>query len=153
MASRGGRRYGLRAARGRNSSPCDARETAPGKGAVITELVIKLPAFDTGQYEGCEFNMSGDAQLRLVFSELPEIRINFSRVRWHQFTALPNCTVEMIEGAYFRLVELRDSSALAAFIAADQTPRKAYRELHHYRIFLDETGCHELFAQSAHRAT
>jgi hypothetical protein len=119
---------------------------------MTTELIIELPKFDTGLYEGCEFIMSGgDARLTLVFSELPAFRISFSRARWHQFTALPNCSVEMIEGAYFRLVELRDSRALTAFIASDQPPRKAYRELHHYRIFLDETGCHELFAQSAHR--
>jgi hypothetical protein len=120
-------------------------------GAVVdTELVIKLPEFDTGQYEDCEFVMSGgNASLTLRFSELPSFKINFSRVRWHQFTALPNCSVEMIRGAYFRLVELSHSSALAAFVEADKSPRKAYAELHHYRIFLDETGCHEVFAQSA----
>ncbi|MBR0752251.1 hypothetical protein JQ604_08645 [Bradyrhizobium jicamae] len=119
---------------------------------MTTDLIVELPAFDTGQYEGCEFIMSGgDARLKLFFSELPEVRINFSRARWHQFTALPNCSIEMIQGAYFRLVELRDSRTLAAFIKADRYPRRAYRELHHYRIFLDETGCHELFAQSAVR--
>jgi hypothetical protein len=118
---------------------------------MTTELVIELPEFDTGLYEDCEFIMSGgDARLTLRLSELPAFTISFSRVRWHQFTALPNCSVEMIEGAYFRLVEVRDSRALAAFIEGDQSPAKAYRELHHYRIFLDETGCHELFSQSAH---
>ena len=119
---------------------------------MTTELIIELPEFDTGRYEGCEFVMSGgDARLTVLLSELPAFRIGFSRVRWHQFTALPNCTAEMVKGAYFRLVELRRSNALAAFIEGDTASKKAYRELHHYRIFLDETGCHEFFAQSAHR--
>jgi len=114
------------------------------------DLVIELPKFDTGQYEDCEFAMSGgDATLTLRFSELPAFTIRFSRVRWHQFTALPNCGVEMISGAYFRLVEVTDSAELAAFLQGDRSPRRAYNELHHYRIFLDETGCHEVFAQSA----
>lgn len=118
------------------------------------ELVIELPEFDTGLYEGCEFIMSGgDAKLTLLFSELPPFAIKFSRARWHQFTALPNCNVEMIRSAYFRLVELKHSNALSTFVQADHSPRKAYRELHHYRIFLDETGCHELFAQSVDRLT
>lgn len=121
---------------------------------MTTELIIELPEFDTGQYEGCEFIMSGgDARLTLLLSELPAFGISFSRARWHQFTALPNCSAEMVESAYFRLVELKDSRALAAFIEGDRATAKVYRELHHYRIFLDETGCHELFAQSAHRLT
>ena len=117
---------------------------------MTTELIIELPEFDTGQYEGCEFIMSGgDARLTLLLSGLPAFGIRFSRARWHQFTALPNCSVEMIKGAYFQLVEVSDSRPLTAFIKGDQAPAKAYQELHHYRIFLDETGCHELFAQSA----
>jgi len=117
-----------------------------------TELVSELPKFDTGLYEGCEFIISGgDAKLTLFFSELPPFAINFSRVRWHQFTALPNCNVEMIRSAYFQLVAVRHSNSLRVFVEADRAPRKAYKELHHYRIFLDETGCHELFAESAHR--
>jgi len=119
---------------------------------MTTEPIIELPEFDTGQYVDCEFIMSGgDARLTVLLSGLPAFKIGFSRVRWHQFTALPNCGAELIEGAYFRLVELRNSSALAEFIEGDTATAKAYRELHHYRIFLDETGCHELFAQSAHR--
>ncbi|MBR0869111.1 hypothetical protein JQ633_01985 [Bradyrhizobium tropiciagri] len=118
------------------------------------KVIIELPKFDTGLYEGCEFTMSGGgARLKLRFSELPDFEISFSRARWHQFTALPNCSSEMIKTAYFRLVELADSKALAAFIKADWEVNKAYQDLHHYRIFLDETGCHELFAQSAQGLT
>jgi hypothetical protein len=127
---------------------------ATGDRLLTTELIIELPKFDTGLYEDCEFVMAGgDAKLTLRFSELPPFGIGFSRARWHQFTALPNCSVEMIESAYFQLVELKLSNALAAFLEGDKAVRKAYRELHHYRIFLDETGCHELFAQSAYRLT
>jgi len=59
----------------------------------------------------------------------------------------------MISTAYFRLIELKGSRALATFIKQDRAPRKACGELHHYRICLDEAGFHELFAQSAHRLT
>jgi len=115
-----------------------------------TKTVIELPEFDTGQYEGFEFQMSqGDARLALLFSELPVVRMKFSRIRWHEFTALPNCSVEMIQTAYFRLVEIIDSVALRSFVVSDRSLQKAYRELHHYRIFLDETGCHEIFAETA----
>jgi hypothetical protein len=34
------------------------------------ELVVELPKFDTGQYDGCEFSMSGgDARLAICFSD------------------------------------------------------------------------------------
>jgi len=115
---------------------------------ISTTFAYELPAFDAGQYEGCEFCMySGDASLLIQVAELGTISIVFRRVRWHQFTALPNCTPEMVGGAYFRLVEL-SSSAVNAFVAADASNARAYSDLHHYRIFLDETGCHEVFAES-----
>jgi hypothetical protein len=111
--------------------------------------VLTLPEFDTGRYEDCDFLMSGgDAYLTIRVEAMPQTRIQFSRVRWHEFTALYNCSPEQIKSAYFALVEIVDSPSLAAYIAADKASAKAYSELHHYRIFLDETGCHELFAQS-----
>jgi len=113
-----------------------------------TVPVHELPPFDTGEYEGCEFRMrEGEASLHIRIAELGTLTLEFSRVRWHQFTALPNCTAEMVHAAYFRLVEVA-SPELQAFIAADSASAKAYSELHHYRIFLDETGCHEVFAES-----
>ena len=64
-------------------------------------VVSELPAFDTGQYKGCEFAMSSDgATLTLHVAELPPLSFH------------------------------------------------AYATLRHYRIFLDETGCHEVFAES-----
>ena len=114
----------------------------------MISTVYDLPQFDTGQYEGCEFRMhEGNASLAISVAELGTISLTFRRVRWHQFVALPNCAAEMVDGAYFRLVEVR-SPALAAFLAADTASRKAYSALHHYRIFLDESGCHEVFAES-----
>lgn len=111
--------------------------------------MINLPEFDTGQYEGCELLMAkGSAILTIRITGNPPFALHFQKVRWHQFTALYNCASDMIEGAYFRLSEVSPSSALAVFLQADQSPSKAYRELHHYRIFLDETGCHEFFAES-----
>jgi len=93
---------------------------------------------------------SGDSILTIRFAELPPFEIKFARTRWHQFTALPNCPAELVANAYFRLVEIVGSPALSTFIAGDKAPKKAYRQLRHYRIFLDETGCHEVFAESAH---
>ena len=113
-------------------------------------VVAELPQFDTGQYERSEFLMrGGDATLTLYIAELPEIGFHFERVRWHQFTALCNCTPEMIKDAYFRLVEYPSSPELETFLRHDAATRKAYTRLGHYRILLDETGCHEVFAQSA----
>jgi hypothetical protein len=108
-----------------------------------------FPAFDSGRYEGSDFLMSnGDAILTVRIAEAPPFRVRFSRVRWHQFTALSNCSAEQIEGAYFKVVEITDSQPLEAYIRNDRAPRKAYRQLHHYRVFLDETGCHEIFSES-----
>ncbi|GLR89131.1 hypothetical protein [Bradyrhizobium iriomotense] len=126
----------------------------PRAHAVRYEEIAELPKFDTGLYEGCTFSMSGgDAKLILRFTELPPFEINFHRARWHQFTALPNCDAEQIKSAYFRLVEVMESRVLSSFVDGDRAPIKAYKELHHYRIFLDETGCHEVFAESASAGT
>ena len=112
--------------------------------------MIELPEFDTGQYEGCDFLMSGgNATLTLHISELPQFVIHFSRVRWHEFTALYNCSPEQMKDSYFRLHEIVASERLRGFLVDDSASLKAYKELHHYRIFLGETGCHEVFAESA----
>ncbi len=111
-------------------------------------MIITLPKFDTGQYEGCDFLMTqSSARLVIKFSEIPNVSINFDRVRWHQFTALPNCSLEMIQGAYSKLIEVNNSLELRQFLDQDRSIRKAYDHLSHYRIFLEDTGCHEIFAQ------
>lgn len=114
------------------------------------QTVLELPEFDTGEYRGCEFCMSeGDARLTVHTLVRQPFSICFKRVRWHQFTALYNCSAEMIEGSYFVLSEIDPSPALQAYMRADSATAKAYQELHHFRILLEETGCHEVFAQSA----
>ena len=113
--------------------------------------MIELPEFDTGLYEGCELHMlNGGALLMVNIAENPSFSIRFNKVRWHQFTALPNCSAEMIENSYFKLSELQISDKLSSILASDTASVKAYKELHHFRIFLDETGCHEFIAESAH---
>ena len=117
---------------------------------MTVSVIAELPAFDTGQYEDCEFILSGNiATLKIKVAGLTPIHFRFARVRWHQFTAVYNCTPEMARDAYFRLVEYTSSTAVAQFVQRDQASRKAYKRLGHYRIFLDETGCHEVFAESA----
>ncbi len=112
--------------------------------------ILELPPFDTGQYEGCEFNMArGNATLTIHLAELPVFKIEFGRVRWHRYTQLHNCPVSWIQQAYFRLVEISPIESLAQYVASDTSVTKPYAELHHYRIFLDETGCHEVFSESA----
>src|ERR1700687_4405675 len=104
-----------------------------------SRVVLSLPEFDTGRYEDSDFLLSGgDALLTIHVSGMAPIKIRFSRIRWHQFTALYNCSEEQIKGAYFALGEILDSRSLAAYVANDRAGARAYRELHHYRIFLDE---------------
>ncbi|HIC47195.1 MAG TPA: hypothetical protein EYM37_09650 [Methylophaga aminisulfidivorans] len=113
--------------------------------------MINLPEFDTGLYEGCELQMlNGRALLKVNIAENPSFSIRFNKVRWHQFTALPNCSAEMIENSYFMLSELQNSDKHSSFLAGDTSSVKTYKELHHFRIFLDETGCHEFIAESAY---
>jgi hypothetical protein len=117
---------------------------------MLASHAIELPPFDTGQYEDCEFVMSGGgAILTLRVAEMRPLGFQFKKVRWHQFTALYNCSSEMVRDAYFRLVEYPNSPAVRTFIEQDRANGKAYARLSHYRIFLDETGCHEVYAESA----
>jgi hypothetical protein len=114
---------------------------------MAAKTIIELPEFDTGQYEGREFLMkAGNATLTLQLSELAPVIIQFQRVRWHQFISQYLCGPEWPKASYFKLIEIAPSEKLAEFVAKD--PRPPYKELRHYRIFLDGTGGHEVFAES-----
>jgi hypothetical protein len=116
---------------------------------MTSKLVFNLPQFDTGKYEDCEFVIKdANATLTIHIYGLSDVVISFTRVRWHQFTALYNCDADMIQDSYFKLVEVSPFRRLDAYIKNDRAPAKAYKSLHHYRIFLDETGCHEVFAEA-----
>jgi len=93
--------------------------------------------------------VDGDATLNVRIYGIPPISIYFRRVRWHQFTQLYSCDVSLIEQAYFRLVDVASAERLDSYIRTDSASIKPYKDLHHFRIFLDETGCHEVFAESA----
>jgi hypothetical protein len=117
---------------------------------VPINTIAEFPSFDTGQFEGAEFHMSeGDAHLVAHMAGADDVVVTFRRIRWHEFTALYNCSSEQVQGAYFRLAEVVLSPTLASYIAADKASAKAYKELHHFRVFLDEHGCHEVYSQSA----
>jgi hypothetical protein len=116
---------------------------------VPVTLAYDFPQFDTGLFDGAEFLMSGgNARLLIKVTEHPSIILHFERIRWHEFTALHNCSADQIGSAFFKLVTVDESKRLTEYVAADRASRKAYRVLHHFRVFLDEYGCHELFAQS-----
>jgi hypothetical protein len=116
---------------------------------MAVKTIYELPQFDTGRYEKAEFQMGGGvARLTIFVDGLPPMTINFHRLRWHEFTAMYNCTAEQIEGSYFKLAEVVPSLRLEQYISEDKASLKAYKELHHYRIYLDETGCHEFFSES-----
>jgi hypothetical protein len=111
--------------------------------------IVELGDFDTGLYSGCEFNHSdGNGWLTIHVDKIGNKTINFKTVRFFKFTALPNCTPEMIN-AYFMLVDLGATNELNQFISNDQSSTKPYKGLKHFRIFLDETGCYDIFAEHA----
>jgi hypothetical protein len=112
------------------------------------KTIYELPPFDTGLYEGCDFGQSnGHAFLTIHVAEHGNLTIEFVKPRFYRYTALPNCTPEMAS-AYFKLVEMTSSSEVRAFIKSDTSNQRAYGDLHHFLIFLDETGCYEVFSES-----
>lgn len=117
---------------------------------MTVRIALELPSFDTGEYEGFEYLMSeGGSVLTVKLSKSPSVAIAFKRTRWHRFTQLHNCEARWINEAYFRLVEVDAAESLDAYVQADTSSKQPYNELRHYRIFLDESGCHEVFAESA----
>jgi hypothetical protein len=114
------------------------------------KTIFELPEFDTGQYEGCELHMvGGSAALVFHVAELTDFEIRFTNVRWQRYTQLYSCESSWIAQAYFRLIEVSPLELLASFLKSDRSTQRAYKELHHFRIFLDETGCYEFFAETA----
>jgi len=117
---------------------------------VPVATVAEFPRFDTGQFEGAEFLMArGNAELVTHVAGEDDVVVSFARVRWHEFTAVYNCSAEQLEGAYFSVAEVVGSGRLARYAREDKASAKAYRTLRHFRVFLDEHGCHEVFAESA----
>jgi hypothetical protein len=115
---------------------------------MATMTLQTLPPFDSGSLNGTEFSIcEGDAAVVWKVEGRAPIRLDFRRVRWHEFTAVYNCTPEQV-AAHSRLVEITNSSWAADFIAQDRASVRAYRTLRHYRIFIEEHGCHELLAES-----
>ena len=111
---------------------------------------IELPAFDTGEYQDCELHMSaGNAVLTVLVTGREPIRMGFTNVRWHRFTSTYACPADWVSGYYFKVGVVAGSRELEHHLRSDQASVKAYSELHHFRIYLDETGCHEFLAERA----
>jgi hypothetical protein len=67
-----------------------------------TTLVYAFPPFDTGLFSGAECLLSGgNARLLIKVEEHSDIVLHLNRVRWHDFTASYNCSVEQINSAFF----------------------------------------------------
>ena len=114
----------------------------------MSKVVLEFPPFDTGRFEAATFLLrNNNGELTVDVEGRDPIIVEFSQVRWHQFTAMYNCTPEQIE-AYFEVVEVTPSDVLTDYLESDLASVKAYSALHHYRIYLDEHGCHEVFAES-----
>lgn len=110
--------------------------------------IYDLPEFDTGLYEGCSFGQSGlNAFLTVNVVELGDLTISFQGVRYYQFTSLYCCSPEMVK-AYFKLVEVEKSRELKSFLKRDRSSNFSSQGIRHYRIFLDETGCYDVFSES-----
>lgn len=113
------------------------------------KLEIELGEFDTGLYSGCEFGHgAGSAWLTIHVDEYGNKTIAFQKVRFYKFTSLYNCTPQMIK-AYFNLFDLGNTDELLEYKKNDMAKLKPYSDLKHFRIFLDETGCYDIFAESA----
>ena len=91
-------------------------------------LVYDFPPFETGLFDAAEFLYGArNARLLIKVAEHSNIIVQFKRVRWHEFTALYNCSAEQVKSAYFKLVRLDESERLTKYIAADRAASKAYR--------------------------
>ncbi len=112
--------------------------------------VNELPPFDTGEFEGASLRLeSGGAELSVRIAGQDDVVLSFRKCRWHEYVATYNCSPDQVKTAYFKLVEIQGSVPLSQFVKADRSTTKAYDALHHFRIFLDGHGCHEVFAESA----
>lgn len=111
------------------------------------KTVVRLPQFDTGQYNGATLTHNGDAILAIDIIELGCLRLHFVRCRYIQFTALYNCSSDMVK-SYFCVDDLGESADLSRYVLGDIASKKAYKSLSHYRIFLDETGCYDIYSES-----
>lgn len=70
------------------------------------------------------------------------MQIRFEGASAHRFTPLPSCTSEQLH-AYDRLVEVLDSEWLSGLANLSGAAR-------HFRLFLDDIGCHEIAAAEFH---
>ncbi|GLX84528.1 hypothetical protein tloyanaT_07800 [Thalassotalea loyana] len=112
------------------------------------DTVLELPEFDTGLYDGCHFLHSGvNAELNIRINEVGTRVFTFEKVRSYKFTALPNCTAQMIS-AYFKIVDCGSTKSLGEFKASNSFDNRMDSSLKHYMIFLDETGCYEVYAEN-----
>ena len=112
------------------------------------DTVFELSEFDTGLYNGCQFSHNeANAELKIHINEVGTQVVSFEKVRSYKFTALPNCTAQMIS-AYFKVVDCGSTKSLSDFKTSNSFDPKMDSSLKHYMIFLDETGCYEVYAEN-----
>jgi hypothetical protein len=74
--------------------------------------------------------------------------LRFLAVRAHRHRAENHCTSWHVEGAYDTLIEIEGSEWVAELRALSMARKMGDREMHHYMIYLDSSGCYEIVAQS-----
>jgi hypothetical protein len=84
-------------------------------------------------------------RLRDPFDPISTVEIRFLGVVSYAFTGEPLCTLEHIE-AYDKVVELLDSRWGNGLAGDRVTVKRA--ALHHYRVFLDDSGAYDVLAEA-----
>jgi hypothetical protein len=74
--------------------------------------------------------------------------LRFQDVRAYRFRAESHCTLWHIRDVYDTLVEIEDSDWVEELRALSKRVTQRSREIHHYMIYLDSSGCYEIAARS-----
>jgi hypothetical protein len=119
--------------------------------AISVVPVILLPTMDSERFERCSFALQDRVSLLTVYlSGLPPFLIHFHQLRWHRCTPHAECVPALIQGCDMAVAEVRDSPALRHYVQKHAVPAKDAAQLHHFRIYIGQGGCHEAFARSVY---
>jgi hypothetical protein len=119
---------------------------------IMTNVIWKLPVPSTSLLDGVAFQQLLGRQCALAFSFEDESdtvvtgKLLFDGVESFKCTYYRACTLEMIETAYDKLVELGDTKYLSDIIQELGSDRQS--ELKHFMIYFDDGPCYEFICNS-----